>query len=70
MFKPTEEMLLAGMEASLLGRPSVDDDSYVRSIWEAMWRALMWFRVSSKWKMLCICMTPDIQSMSGPALSL
>lgn len=30
--EPTEEMLIDAMEASLLGRPSPDDDSYVRSI--------------------------------------
>lgn len=30
--EPTEEMLINAMEASLLGRPSPDDDSYVRSI--------------------------------------
>lgn len=28
----TEQMLIDAMEASLLGRPSPDDDSYVRSI--------------------------------------
>lgn len=30
--EPTKEMLINAMEASLLGRPSPDDDSYVRSI--------------------------------------
>lgn len=35
----TIEMQLAGMEASVLGRPSVDDESYVVSIYEAMERA-------------------------------
>ena len=33
--EPTEEMLVDAMEASLLGRPSADDDSYVRSIVKA-----------------------------------
>lgn len=33
---PTEDMIIAGMEASVLGRPSVDDESYVLSIWHAM----------------------------------
>lgn len=35
----TIDMQIAGMEASLLGRPSVDDESYVVSIYEAMERA-------------------------------
>src|SRR5699024_4131126 len=34
--EPTEEMLVDAMEASLLGRPSADDDSYVRSIVKAL----------------------------------
>ena len=33
--EPPEEMLVDAMEASLLGRPSPDDDSYVRSIVKA-----------------------------------
>lgn len=33
---PTEDMIVHGMEASCLGRPSIDDDAYVRSIWDAM----------------------------------
>ena len=33
--EPTEDMLVDAMEASLLGRPSADDDSYVRSIVKA-----------------------------------
>lgn len=33
--EPTEEMLVDAMEASLLGRPSPDDDSYVRRIVKA-----------------------------------
>lgn len=32
----TDDMIVAGMEASVAGRPSVDDDAYVRSIWNAM----------------------------------
>lgn len=35
----TLDMQIAGMEASVLGRPSVDDESYVVSIYEAMERA-------------------------------
>ena len=42
---PTKDMIQAGMEASLLGRPSVDDEAYVRSIWTAMhlaqWQAVV-----------------------------
>jgi hypothetical protein len=34
--EPSEEMIQAGMEASCAGRPSIDDDSYVLSIWRAM----------------------------------
>lgn len=33
---PTEDMEIAGMEASVLGRPSVDDPAYVLSIYKAM----------------------------------
>ncbi|MCD2165565.1 hypothetical protein [Comamonas koreensis] len=33
---PTVEMFIAGMEADCLGRPSIDDESHVRSIWDAM----------------------------------
>ena len=33
---PTEDMFIDGMEASCVARPSIDDDSYVRSIWNAM----------------------------------
>ena len=33
---PTEDMIVAGMEASVLGRPSIDDETYVLSIWNAM----------------------------------
>ncbi len=38
--EPTDDMLINGMENSCLGRPSVDDDAYVRSIWNAMLAAL------------------------------
>lgn len=34
--EPTEDMFIDGMEASCVARPSIDDDSYVRSIWNAM----------------------------------
>lgn len=34
--EPTEAMIEAGMEASVRGRPSVDDDAYVLSIYRAM----------------------------------
>ena len=34
--EPSEDMFIDGMEASCVARPSVDDDSYVRSIWKAM----------------------------------
>lgn len=34
--EPTVDMDIAGMEQSVQGRPSVDDESYVRSIWGAM----------------------------------
>lgn len=34
--EPTDEMFIGGMEADLLGRPSPDDDSHVRGIWNAM----------------------------------
>lgn len=37
--EPTEDMFVEGMEADCLGRPSVDDDSHVRSIWNAMLQA-------------------------------
>lgn len=33
---PTDDMDIAGIEASLLGRASVDDETYVRSIYKAM----------------------------------
>lgn len=33
---PTEDMILAGMEKSVLRRPSVDDESYVVGIYKAM----------------------------------
>lgn len=33
--EPTENQIISAMEASLLGRPSVDDDAYVMSIIEA-----------------------------------
>jgi len=35
----TDEMIEAGMEADCAGRPSVDDDRHVRSIWTAMIKA-------------------------------
>jgi hypothetical protein len=34
--EPTEKMIEMGMEKSCLGRPSVDDERYVLSIWKAM----------------------------------
>ena len=34
--EPTEHMLLAGMRASVAGLPSMEDSSYVRSIYRAM----------------------------------
>lgn len=34
--EPTEEMFIEGMEADCLGRPSVDDETHVRSIWDRM----------------------------------
>lgn len=37
--EPTEAMIVDGMEASVIGRPSIDDDSYVLSIWRAMYDA-------------------------------
>lgn len=37
--EPTEAMTEVGMEKSVLGRASVDDDSYVLSIWRAMYDA-------------------------------
>lgn len=36
LLAPTEDMEIAGMEASVLGRPSVDDPAYVLSIYKAM----------------------------------
>jgi hypothetical protein len=36
---PTQEMEIDGIEASLLGRPSVDDSTYVNSIYQAMYAA-------------------------------
>lgn len=33
---PTDDMFIAGMEADCAGRPSVDDEAHVRSIWAAM----------------------------------
>lgn len=43
----TIDMQIAGMEASVLGRPSVDDESYVVSIYEAMERAA-WIDVTEE----------------------
>lgn len=34
--EPTDDMEVSGMEASVLGRASVDDPSYVNSIYKAM----------------------------------
>lgn len=34
--EPTEDMFIDGMEADCCGRPSIDDDRHVRSIWAAM----------------------------------
>lgn len=34
--EPTEEMFIEGMEKSVIGRASVDDENYVLSIWNAM----------------------------------
>lgn len=34
--EPTEDMFIDGMEADCCGRPSIDDDGHVRSIWAAM----------------------------------
>lgn len=34
--EPTEEMFINGMEADCVGRPSVDDETHVRSIWREM----------------------------------
>ena len=36
LFSVCEDMAVAGMEQSLLGRPSVDDETYVLGIWNAM----------------------------------
>lgn len=33
---PSEDMIIAGMEADVLGLPSVDDDRHVLSIYSAM----------------------------------
>jgi len=38
---PDDAAIEAGMEASLLGRPSVDDDSYVRRIYKAIIDAIV-----------------------------
>lgn len=35
-FEQHENMIMAGMEASALGRPSIDDETYVLSIYKAM----------------------------------
>lgn len=43
----TEDMDIAGMEASMLGRPTVDDETYVRSIYTAMERAA-WVDVNDR----------------------
>lgn len=37
--EPTEDMFINGMEADCCGRPSVDDETHVRSIWSAMLEA-------------------------------
>jgi len=37
--EPTEEMFIEGMEADCLGHPSIDDESHVSSIWNAMLKA-------------------------------
>ena len=34
--EPTDDMFIEGMEADCRGRPSIDDDKHVRSIWRAM----------------------------------
>lgn len=34
--EPTDDMFIEGMEADCRGRPSIDDDNHVRSIWRAM----------------------------------
>ena len=34
--QPTDDMFIEGMEADCRGRPSIDDDKHVRSIWRAM----------------------------------
>ena len=36
MGEPSEDAIVFGMEKSVLGRPSTDDDAYVLSIFKAM----------------------------------
>ena len=46
--EPTENQIISAMEASLLGRPSVDDDTYVMSIIEAYLSAVPKYTGESK----------------------